>query len=334
MSTPSQHHDQQGTSMRGAIDVHAHYLPPSYQRGLADANITRPDGFPFIPEWSPESAIELMDQTGMAASLLSVSSPGVFFGDIAATRRLAREVNEEGAEVVRAHRDRFGVMACLPLPDVDASLEELARCYDELEVDGVGLMTNYGGAYLGDDRHEELFSELNRRHATVVLHPTSPPGWEGLALGRPRPMIEFPMDTTRTVFRLILDGVPERYPDIRFVIPHVGSAIMSLVDRVSMFVSLVGPQINQAPVDVIEVLRGFYYDLTGAALPRPLPLLLSVVDTDRLLWGSDTPFTSPAVIASRGEELIAADVLDDQAQEATLRENALQLFPRFARAIR
>lgn len=313
--------------LRGAIDVHAHYLTATYRQGLADAGITEPDGFPHVPQWSPEEAIESMDRLGIVTSMLSVSSPGVFFGDLTAARLLARAINEEGAEIVRGDRDRFGLIACLPLPDVDAALEELARCYEELDVDGVGLLTNYQGCYLGDDGHEELFAELNRRRATVLLHPTSPPGWEALALGRPRPMIEFPLDTARTVLRLVLNGVPQRHPGIRFVIPHAGIAIPSLVDRVSMFSAMVDSGVDEPPIDVGSVLGRFYYDLAGAALPRALPALLGLVEPDRLLYGSDQPFTPPAQIMGMGERLIATDLLSQEGRRAMLCENALRLFP-------
>ena len=333
MSTLSQHDTSSATLLRGAVDVHVHYLSPAYRRGLADAGITHPDGFPYIPDWDVENAVEGMDRLQIAASVLSVSSPGVFFGDIAATCGLAREVNEEGAEIVRTRPDRFGLLACLPLPDVDAALEELRYSYDELKVDGVGLLTNYGGVYLGEDGHEELFAELNRLRAVVVLHPASPPGWEALVLGRPRPMLEFPLDTTRTVFRLILEEVPERYPEIRFVIPHVGSALPALVDRVSTFMELVGAQLGQRPVDLVAALGRFHYDLSGAALPRPLPALLDLVDSSQLLYGSDAPFAPAQLVADLGRRLVGSEVLDEKARMAMLRENALRIFPRFGQAV-
>ena len=71
-------------------------------------------------------------------------------GDCAKVRALARRCNEFLAELVHARPDRFGGFACLPLPDVDASLEELSYALDVLGLDGFVLFTNSNGAYFGD----------------------------------------------------------------------------------------------------------------------------------------------------------------------------------------
>ena len=135
----------------GKLDVHAHYLPEPYRRALGDAGHSQPDGMPQIPAWSAEEHVALMDRLGIATSLLSVSSPGVHLTTTqAATRDLAREVNEAGRRAVVDHPDRFGLLGSLPLPDVDAAIAEIAHCVDTLHVDGFVLLTNVGGTYLGD----------------------------------------------------------------------------------------------------------------------------------------------------------------------------------------
>ncbi len=80
------------------IDVHAHYLPPGYADELRKAGLTHPDGMPDYPQWSPQLALQKYDEFGIETAMLSISSPGVHYGDDAAARRLAREVNEAGAE--------------------------------------------------------------------------------------------------------------------------------------------------------------------------------------------------------------------------------------------
>ena len=198
--------------MTGFIDVHAHFVTGSYIASARTAGHDPPDGMPRWPDWSARAHLELMDRTGIDAAVLSVSSPGTHFGDDAAARRLAREVNDAGAQVVRDHPGRFGLFASLPLPDIDGALAEIGYAFDTLDADGVIMETNVHGVYLGDQRLEPVFAELARCRATVFLHPMSPPCWEQTALGRPRPMIEFIFDTARAVTDLILAGTLDRHP--------------------------------------------------------------------------------------------------------------------------
>ncbi|MEV0981647.1 amidohydrolase family protein [Streptomyces sp. NPDC049915] len=236
-----------------------------------------------------------------------MSSPGVHFGDSAAARRLAREVNEEAAGIVRDPPGRFGFFASLPLPDVDAALAELAHALDALGADGVVLETNSHGVYLCDPRPEPLFAALDRRAVTVFLHPTSPVCWGQSALGRPHPMIEFVFDTARTVTDLLMAGVLERPPDLRVIVPHCGGALPVLADRVDGFLRLFQPDRTHAP-DAVTQLRRLCYDTAGPAFPRQLPALLNLVGPDRLLYGSDYCWTPAHGVDAHLASVQAAEV--------------------------
>ena len=312
-----------------AIDVHAHYLPPSYRAALARAGIEHPDGMPAVPEWSESSAIALMDEVGIGAALLSISSPGVHFLEPRERAALARAVNEEGASACRAHPGRLGLLASLPLPDVEASLRAIEHADDALSVDGFSLMTNYDGSYLGDPRFEPVMDELDRRGALVALHPTSPPGVEALACGRPAPMLEFPFDTTRAVANLILTGTLARHPRIRVIVPHVGSALTVLSDRVQGFVrAFDGPD----AADVFGALGKLWFDVTGDAFPNALAALLRIAAPDRVLYGSDMPFGPPThMLAGRRAASARRPARRRRPARAATR-NALALIPRLARA--
>lgn len=206
-----------------AIDVHAHFLPAFYRQALVEHGHEQPDGFPYIPEWSAAEHVAAMDRLGVERSLLSISSPGVHLADDAMSRDLARAVNDEGRRAVIDHPGRFGLFGSLPLPDVDAAMAEIAYCYDHLDVVGFAVLTNVKGTYLGDASYARVLSELNRRHARVFIHPTSPPCWEHTSHGRPRPMLEFLFETTRAVVDLVLSGVVATHPNIEFIIPHAGA---------------------------------------------------------------------------------------------------------------
>jgi 6-methylsalicylate decarboxylase len=310
----------------GALDMHAHYVPPVYRRALADAGIDRPDGFPYVPEWSAEGAVAAMDSLAVEFALISISSPGVDLGQATDVVRLAREVNDAGADVVHRHPRRFGLLASLPLPDVDAALDEIRRASEDLAVDGFVLMTNSRGVYLGDPRFDEVMDELERRDALVALHPTSPAGADAVALGHPRPMLEFPFDTTRAVVNMILSGTLRRRPRIRVVVPHVGAALPVLADRVHAFTAAFAHE--EEAIDVHAELRGMWFDIASEPLPNALAALLRLVGSDRIVYGSDLPFAPLPLVARSTAGLLATDLLDHTSRQALLRDNALALVPR------
>jgi 6-methylsalicylate decarboxylase len=298
------------------FDVHAHYIPDGYRVALERAGHDHPDGMPWIPEWSAGAHVEAMNRLGIATSLLSVSSPGVHLGDGATTVDLAREVNEDGRRAVVDHPGRFGLLASLPLPDVDASFAEIAYCCDHLSVNGFVLLTNVGGMYVSDPSFEPVFHELNRRGARVLLHPTSPACWEYTSFERPRPMLEFLFDTTRAVVDLVLNGSVARYHDLTLIVPHAGATLPLVADRVNTFARLLAPA-----VDVLGDLGRLQYDLAGNAVPRQLEALLSLTTLDHLHYGSDFPFTPEPVIAAAAESIDGVDSLID-----ALRSNTARLF--------
>jgi 6-methylsalicylate decarboxylase len=314
--------------LSGAIDLHAHYLPHSYVAELDRRAITRPDDF-RTPGWSVDGALELMHQLGVATMVLSLSSPGVYFGDRAAAVELAHSCNGEGAAIVAAHPERFGLLASLPLPDVDAACAEAVWALDELGADGIALQTHAGDQYVGDPALEPLMDELDRRSALVVLHPTSPHFWTAPLRGQPAPMLEFPFDTTRAVVNLVTSGTLERHPNISVVVPHTGAALAVLGDRVPLVASITS---GAQPADVIGQLQRLYYDVAGAPLPRALRALLTLVTPLQLVYGSDAPHTPANIVTGWAHRLACAEVLDEPARQAMIRGNAIALLPRLLTA--
>ncbi|MET9775554.1 amidohydrolase family protein [Streptomyces sp. NPDC006367] len=315
----------------GFVDVHAHFVTDSYVRQAKAAGHELPDGVPAWPSWSAEAHLEIMDRAGIRTAILSVSSPGVHFGDDAAARRLAREMNEEAARTAAGHPGRFGFFASLPLPDVDGTLAEIAYAFDELGADGVVLETNTHGVYLGDSRLEPVLAELGRRGAVVFLHPTSPVCWEQSALGRPRPMVEFIFDTARTVTDLLMAGTLERHPGLEVIVPHCGGALPVLADRINGFMKLFLPDRAGDAPDAVEQLRRLHYDIAGPAFPRQVPALLSLVDPDRLLYGSDYCWTPAHGVDAHVATVDAAPVPAGAGSWRSLTTaNAHRLLPRLA----
>lgn len=309
------------------IDVHAHFLPPGYRSALETAGIDQPDGFPRVPTWSAEDHVAMMDRVGIAASVLSVSSPGVQFGDgdsASDAVALARHVNDVAAATISEHPGRFGAFASLPMGDLDESLAEVERALDGLGLDGVNLLTNVSGVYLGDASLEPLMAELHRRDALVFIHPTSPACWECTSLGFPRPMIEFPFDTTRAVTNLLLSATFVRYPDIRWIVPHAGGTLPFLASRIAGVGALLG---FDDPAAIVAQLRRLHYDLAGSANGSVVAALLALVDRSQVMYGSDWPFTPEPPIAAGIGWLVANDLVTS----AELTAAASRLFPRLVR---
>ena len=155
------------------IDVHQHVVPPFWAKAIPDHG-----GDPsstVLPQWSSDSAIDLMDSQEIASGILSLTAPGIVGWDQTERREMARRVNEYTAALVAKRSDRFGNFATVPLPDVDGALSEIQYALDTLRADGVILLGNYAEKYLGDSTFEPLWAELDRRQAVVFVHPGQPP---------------------------------------------------------------------------------------------------------------------------------------------------------------
>jgi predicted TIM-barrel fold metal-dependent hydrolase len=312
------------------IDVHAHFLPPVYLAALRDAGLKTVDGGIALPHWSPEQALALMDEIGVAGALLSISSPHVSFVDPATAVTLCRAINDYAAEMKRRHPQRFGAFAILPLPDMTASLAELRHGLDHLELDGVALPTHTQGRYLGDAHLAPLLEELDERAATVFVHPTSPRCFADFALALPAPMIEFPFETTRTAASLLYSGALLRHPRIHFILPHAGGTLPFLAVRIAAVGSFpaLGPRALPPP-EALQALARFYYDTALSVMPQQIAALRALVPITQVLYGTDFPFAAADRVRLT-EAAFAALPFTPAEEEMVRRGNASRLFGKFA----
>ena len=306
------------------IDVHHHILPPDYVATVGDDRIG-----PLIlagrtPEWTPAMSVEAMDRNGIATAITSISAPGLWFGDNEESVRLARICNDYAASIRLDHPGRFGVFACLPLPDVDASLAEIAYALDTLKADGIGLLTSYGDRYPGDAAFQPVFDELNRRRAVVYFHPTNAPCSQCLP-EIPAATLDFPFDTTRAVVSLLYSGAFARCRDIRFIFSHAGGTVPFLAERIARLGARPGFR-EMVPNGVLPELERLYYDTALSANWLAFRSLLELVTPDKILFGSDYPFAPEATMTATVRGLIELG-LDSDMLQGIERDNALALFP-------
>ncbi|MBP1235425.1 putative TIM-barrel fold metal-dependent hydrolase [Arthrobacter sp. PvP102] len=265
----------------------------------------------------------------MQTGILSLSTPGVYFGDAMETRLRAREVNEFCAEVVAARPDRFGFFATLTLPDVEGALAEARYTLDTLHADGIVLLANNDGRYLGDPGFEPLLEFLHHRRAVVFIHPGDLPA--PAVPGIPAFAADFMLDTTRTAISLVLSGAMEKFSGIRFILAHAGGFVPFIAYRI-LLTMLLDRELALSALAALgdkkqSVLRRFYYDVALSASPAALPSLLEVADPGRITYGTDFPFAPSAAIDFLNMQYENYP-LDHAVRAAIDRSNSEALFPR------
>ncbi len=310
------------------IDVHHHALPPFYFQDAAGPLAAQTQGRApaAVAAWTPDQSLAAMHDQGIATAVLSISTPGVWFGDNAAARSLARRCNDYMTGLAQKYPQRFGVFAALPMPDVDGSLAEISYALDQIKADGIGLMSSYDNRWLGDPAFNPVWEELDRRKAVVYVHPTAPGCCRNIQPGIVAPMVEFVFDTTRTIVSLLYSGTLMRHPNIKFIFSHSGGTLPMLAGRIDDVGHQTRPDfaavIPQGSVQA--AIQRLYFDVANSMYPSSYAALRASMPLSQILFGTDYPFqpidgTRPGV-----EKLVsAAD------RPAIARANAARLFPRF-----
>lgn len=306
------------------IDVHHHVIPPVYQEAVDHyAGGTQLDGVDPV-HWDRDTDLEVMDRHGIDMALLTVTAPGATLaGDDAP--RLARQVNEYMAELVRDTPSRYGALTLLPLPDVDAAIAELDYALDELGHDGVGLYTHYDGVYLGDPRLDRIIDHIAERGVGAHVHPAIPAS-DPERWGLPPSLYEFTFDTTRATANLLFSGTLDRHPDLKLILSHAGGTVPYLAKRLTYASTIASDLKDRQPEDLLGSLRRLYYDTAMSANPATLAGLTALIDDTHILFGSDFPYMPESTTAETVSGL--EDYFDRDALARIDLDNYRDLFPR------
>jgi 6-methylsalicylate decarboxylase len=315
---------QPATAKPYRIDIHHHFAPPAWVSEVKGRPLLQPAN----TTWTPAQSIEDMDRGGVAAAMVSITNPGLWFGDAPVTRRLARACNDYGATLVRDHPARFGLFAAMPLPDVDGTLREIEYALDTLKADGIGLFTSYGDRWLGHPDFRPVMEELHRRRAVVHVHPTAANCCRTLdyAPGVAPGSIEYGTDTTRAITGVAFSGDAARFPDIRFIWSHAGGSAPFLAARIDG--ASRGAR-ERMPAGFMSTLKAFHYDLAGATNAGAVASLLQLVQPSQVLFGTDFPPGGAA--ADYVSAIRELKMFSEAALRGVERDNAVRLIPRFAR---
>ncbi|MGH6830601.1 MAG: amidohydrolase family protein [Methylocella sp.] len=313
--------------MTGKIDVHHHLLPPAFMEVLGKRGITKFAGAE-MPPWTPEKSLDVMEMCGIRTALLSLSAPGVYFGDLDEAKSLARACNEYAAEIAAKHAGRFGFFAVLPMPFTADACAEAIHALDVLKADGIVLLGSTEGKFLGDRSFDELMAELNRRKTIVFVHPNIHKTSTELGLNFPGFFVEFLCDTVRAAANLIFSGTAERYPDIRWILSHAGGFLPYAAWRLSL-ADGIPPLAQNAPQGVLTYIKRFYYDTALSPSPFAMAALKELVDPSHILFGSDFPFAPAIVTGMQVQTLSGLQQFDAETKAGIDRTHALNLFPKY-----
>lgn len=287
------------------LDLHTHYYPEVYFEKIRDLpsefsfdkspsgqTIIKYRGARFFgvtpPMTNVAQRLEDMDRVGIDVEVVSLSTPNVFFTDAQHQPEIARMVNDSYAELIAEHPTRFKGFASIPMDDPDAALAELHRAIDELKLNGVILLSNIGGKPLTSPEYRQFFSEANRMKLCILLHPMLPANTEPFREYVLGPIVGFMFDTTLAVARMCFDGMLREFPDIRWIVAHLGGAVPYLMERMDngwRDFSECRAKIDELPS---VYLKRLYYDTVNFN-PHMLNMARHMMGAEHLVMGSDYP---------------------------------------------
>ncbi len=311
------------------IDFHNHFYPPQYikalEQGPSAVRITYDsDGNPCLHypgdfnvavpgHRDIEYREQILKDSGIDTQVITLTTPGTHIEEAATAIRLASLVNDAFARIVSSKRGRFASLATLPLCDPAASVVELRRAMEQLKFPGVMVFSNVNGTALSHQSFWPLWEVANELGAIVHIHPTNPVGVEAMLDYWLMPLVGFLMDTTLAAASLVFSGVAERFPNIKWVLGHLGGAIPYLAERLDRGFEAFADCRTNISRPPTSYLKKFYFDTVNFD-PRALELAVSFAGASQILAGSDYPHQIGS-IPKMQESLQSMRISDDDRQK-------------------
>ncbi len=297
--------DAMNTAPLRKFDLHTHYYPAiyfdkirdlpsefSFDKSPSGQTIIKYRGARFFGVTPPMTDVALrledMDRVGIDVEVVSLSTPNVFFTDASHQPEIARMVNDSYAELILKHPTRFKGFASIPMDAPEAALDELHRAIDELKMNGVILLSNISGKPLTSPEYRPFFAEANRLKLCILLHPMLPANTEPFREYVLGPIVGFMFDTTLAVARMCFDGMFREFPDIRWIVAHLGGAVPYLMERMDngwRDFTECRAKIDELPS---TYLKRLYYDTVNFN-PHMLHMVREMIGSDHMVMGSDYP---------------------------------------------
>lgn len=306
--SPKMVRTRKGQSLR--IDIHCHYLNPEVQAKTAPMNPAQHDparvyanaltgevNLKQMQDRGPKlSTIEVrlrdMDRMGIDIQAVSPAPNQLsYWAEPGLGLEISRMVNDRLAEIVATWPDRFVALGTVPLQNVDTAVTELERCVTKLGLRGVEINPNVNGMDLTDPRLnlDRFFAKVQELGVVIFMHPLGYTQGERLMDHYFNNVIGNPLETTVAVSHLIFDGVMERHPKLKIVLPHAGGYLAhywARMDHAHRARPDCHTVIKKAPT---SYLRKFYFD----TITFDRDMLRHLIDKwgdDHVLLGTDYPY--------------------------------------------
>ncbi len=279
-----------------------------------------------MPSWGINEHLEFMETAGIEKSLISLSSPHQYMGNRKEALSITRKINDVAAELKVKYPERFLITASLPLPQVEDAVREAEFAFEKMKADAIKVSSNSLGLYPGDEKMDPLFQYLNEKKAVVIIHPTKPPVVpEGCFTSTLLPLMDFIADTTRAVVNLIISETLLKYSDLKIIVPHNGSFLPAIIDRLEGILQVLSIKGEGRKTDIKSSFKNLYFDTAGDMFPRALDSLMTITDPDHIMFGGDFPYTPAFMVRERIEQLKSYEK-SKKYVEKILYKNAVKLF--------
>lgn len=323
------------------VDVHHHYMPPAvFDRLAAQAGGRRIVTPQISLTLSParrdlEAHLRVMDEAGVRTAVLTDQVQ--VLGE-----EISRMLNDGIARASREHPQRFVAAVHLPVHEPKAAERELARGIEELGARAVAILACHLDIQLDDPIMTPLYERIQREGLPIIIHPQSRPSGSETAYNLDRCVFR-PLETTQAIVRVISAVLP-RFPELKFVMPHLGGAVSSLKGRMMAFFE---PEETDIPAELKGYLKTrseqrrlgldekfdrlfarLYFDTAGTGAWREaFTAAFQIISGDRIMFGSDYPLEckSAANLVESMDALSGACRSADE-RRAILGATALSLF--------
>ena len=272
-----------------------------------------------------------MDAAGIHRQVIFLAPPGVQVFDAATAVSLATSCNDQLAEGVARHPQRFAGLAAVAPQNAAAAARELERSVRHLGLKGAVINSHTQGEYLDDSKYWEIFAAAEALQVPIYLHPSYLPSsmvQPFLPRGLESGMWGFAAETGLHALRIIAAGVFDRFPKLQLVLGHLGEGLPFWFYRIDYLHGVMSrggrypgvKPLERKPSDYLR--QNFHYTTSGVAWEPAVMFLHSVIGAGRLMYAMDYPFQ----FVPEEVRILEGLPLSDEQKKMFFEGNAVSLF--------